>query len=126
MMAVILGYQLTPGIGLGPNPAPNSVLFVLMLLFIGVYHSFHKLTVRVNQDRVQLGYGVLKRNIGVSNIESVELANIDFIQYGGLGLKSNMKGALAYSTRTGEAVKINRKNETRYCSLQRTLTKPLM
>lgn len=108
--AASLGYQLITGIGLGSKPAPNSVLFVLMLLFFVIYHTFHKLTISINIHKVDLMYGFLKKTVYVPNIKSVELDNVGFIQYGGLGLKYNLKGELAYSTRTGEAVKINRRN----------------
>ena len=109
-MGWMLGYQLLTGIGLGSNPAPNSVLFTLMLLFYVIYHTFHKLSIKVNCERIQLGYGFLVKNISLSDIVEVEKASIKFLEFGGLGLKYNLKGELAYSTRVGDAVRIIRKS----------------
>ena len=109
-MGWMLGYQLYTGIGLGSKPAPNSVLFTLMLLFYFIYDTFHKLSIKVNRERIQLGYGLLVRNIPLWDVEAVEKSSIRFLEYGGLGLKYNLKGELAYSTRVGDAVRIIRKN----------------
>ena len=109
-MAVTLGYQLISGIGVGSNPAPNSVLFILLLLFIAIYYTFHKLEISINVHMVQLRYGVIRRIIYIPNIKSTELVHLNFIQFGGLGLKHNLKGEVAYSTRTGEAVKLHLRN----------------
>ena len=109
-LAIILGYQLYTGIGVGSQPAPNSMLFVLLLLFMGIYYTFYKLEISINVHMVQLRYGIIRKKIYVPNIKSVELDHINFIQYGGLGLKHNLKGEVAYSTRTGEAVKLTLRN----------------
>ena len=49
---------------------------------------------------------MIKKNIPYVDIERVELSNIDFFEYGGIGLKKNHRGDLAYSTRSGQAVKL--------------------
>jgi len=106
MTAGLAAMQTFTGTMIGPNPAPNSLLIVLSCMFGGVYLLFHELSIQVDSEGVELKYGLIKKNIPYGDIERVELSNIDFFEYGGIGLKKNHRGNLAYSTRAGPAVKL--------------------
>lgn len=91
---------------IGENPAPVKVLLTLSLIFGGVYLLFSRLGIQIDYHGVELRYGLIHRKIPYLDIECVELSNIDFYEYGGIGLKQNHRGDLAYSTRAGQAVKL--------------------
>jgi len=106
MTAGLAAIQTFTGTMIGPNPAPNSLLMVLSCMFGGIYLLFHELGIQIDQQGVELRYGLIRKNIPYLDIERVELSNIDFFDYGGIGLKQNHRGDLAYSTRAGQAVKL--------------------
>ena len=98
--------QTLTGTMIGENPAPNTVLITLSLLFGGIYIVFHRLQIELDYRGVKLSYGLMQRNIPYLDIERVELSNIGVMEYGGLGYKQNHRGDVAYSVRKGEAVKL--------------------
>ena len=106
MTAGLAAVQTFTGIMIGPNPAPNSLLILLSCMFGGVYLLFHELSIQIDSTGIELKYGLIKKNISYMDIERVELSNIDFFDYGGIGLKKNRRGDIAYSTRAGPAVKL--------------------
>ncbi|MFH1179876.1 MAG: hypothetical protein V1710_05915 [Candidatus Bathyarchaeota archaeon] len=106
MTAGLLTVQTLTGSMIGENPAPVEVLLTLSLIFGGVYLLFSRLGIQIDYHGVELRYGLIRRKIPYLDIERVELSNIDFYEYGGIGLKQNHRGDLAYSTRAGQAVKL--------------------
>ena len=104
MTAGLLTVQTLTDSMIGENPAPIEVL--LTLSFGGVYLLFSRLGIQIDYHGVELRYGLIRRKTPNLNIERFELSNIDLYEYGGIGLKQNHRGDLAYSTRTRQAVKL--------------------
>ena len=82
-------------------------LAILELAFIFMLLNFRKLIVTVTTDYLEFGYGVLKDRIKLSRITDCKLVEVKFQKYGGLGIKMEEDGSIAYVPKPGSCVKIS-------------------
>ena len=109
MVSGLLAAQLITGTMIGPNPAPNQVLFIIDALMVGVYATFRRLTVVLDDEAVQLSFSWIKNRIPYADIKSIQLFSVSLDEYGGLGLRYSKWGGEAYTNRMGEGIKIYRR-----------------
>lgn len=56
-------------------------------MFGVIYPNFRILRITIYADKLEVGYGVIKQNIRIEDIEKVQIHDPPWYQYGGLGLR---------------------------------------
>jgi len=79
---------------------------VLTVILVLVYVNVHHLKVEITEDRVTVGFGVLKKRIRREDIRSCEPYEITFENYRGYGIRRGADGTVGYCTGEGSGVKI--------------------
>ncbi|MHA1626961.1 MAG: hypothetical protein ACTSYT_03650, partial [Candidatus Asgardarchaeia archaeon] len=69
--------------------------------------NFRKLTVTVTADYLEFGYGVIKDRIKLSRITDCKMVDVEFQKYGGLGIRMERDGSIAYVPKPGKCVRIS-------------------
>jgi hypothetical protein len=85
-LLAVLVRQLAEG-PLGANPAPNSLLIGLILLFVVTGLNFATLTVRVTIHGISVGYGIIRHQIPWGEVVGCRLDETPAARYGGWGIR---------------------------------------
>ena len=94
---------------MGSRPAPSELLLGLDILFVLLYLNFSRLVIRIDSNRIEVAYGIIRKTIAIREITSCETSTAGFWVYGGVGIRLGVDGALAFTTSFGNAVRITRK-----------------
>lgn len=73
------------------------ILGISALLMLGVLICFGRLVITINARGARANFGPFARNLAWSEIERVEAGRYNWLQFGGWGLRGDMKGGMAYS-----------------------------
>lgn len=98
------------GIPVGTRPAPNYVLLILILALVLVFFNFRKLDIRVDAQKIEVSYGVIKKTTSWNDIVSCESITARPALYGGVGVRLGTDRSLAFTTSFGNAVRIVTRN----------------
>ena len=85
----------------------EGLLGILEAAFLFALMNFRKLVVRVSDDYLEFGYGILKDKVKLWKIKSCKIIEIKSQKYGGLGIQMEKDGSIAYVPRPGSCVKIS-------------------
>ena len=96
----------------GKKPIPLVAYLILMLVFIIIILLFYKLTIRIDNDKIEaiFGIGLLKKSIKLDDIQSIENYKIPW--YVGIGIRLTSKGWL-WNVSTGNAILIHNKTRSK-------------
>ena len=96
----------------GNKPLPLIPYVILMIVFIVVILFFYKLTITIDNDKIEaiFGIGLLKKSIKLNDIQSVENYKIPW--YTGIGIRLTPKGWL-WNVSTGNAILIQNKTRSK-------------
>ena len=96
----------------GKKPIPLVAYLILMLVFIIIILLFYKLTIIINEDKIEaiFGVGLLKKSIKLNDIQSIENYKIPW--YVGIGIRLTSKGWL-WNVSTGNAILIHNKTRSK-------------
>jgi len=92
------------------NPAPASILLILILVFGLIFLNFTRLSIIVDSESIKVRYGVVRETIFFDEVLSCEPARADLGLYLGVGIRLGVDISLAFTTSFGSAVKILRRN----------------
>jgi len=111
--------QVFMGIPLGSKPAPNISLIIFWLIFGIVFPMvliwFLKLIIEVRADGVYIRFMPFHLNYRrflYKDIVNYELIDYSFSEFGGWGIRVNIKGEKSYTMHGKQGVKLKLKNET--------------
>ncbi|MFO7996579.1 MAG: hypothetical protein R6U93_05500 [Dehalococcoidia bacterium] len=76
----------------GTNPAPNSFLIGMILVFVAIGINFATLTIRVTIEGVSVGYGIIRHHIPWGDIVGCRHDEASAIRYGGWGIRTAWAG----------------------------------
>ena len=95
----------------GKKPIPLVAYLILMLIFIIIILLFYKLTIIIDNDKIEaiFGIGLLKKSIKLNDIQSIENYKIPW--YVGIGIRLTPKGWL-WNVSTGNAILIHNKTRS--------------
>ena len=110
VLSSVLVVQLIFGLLAGWTPAVTIVFLTLIVAFGLITLNFRKLSIKVNSENVEVGYGIIKKKISLNEVVSCEPTMAKGRVYGGVGIRLGVDGSLAYVTSFGSAVKIMRRN----------------
>jgi len=109
VVAVIGLIQHYLDVSIGSRPAPTAFLFALDLFLVLIYLNFAKMDLYIDEDGVEVRYGIVRKRIPLHEIESSLPTKTPFTVYGGIGIRFGADGSLAFTTSFGNAVKVLRK-----------------
>ncbi|MBE0430407.1 MAG: hypothetical protein IBX67_01110 [Dehalococcoidia bacterium] len=90
LLAVLIR-QLVAG-PLGTNPAPNSFLMGMIVLFLAIGVNFAALRVSVDMRGILVGYGIIRHQIPWGEVVGCRLDEASAIRYGGWGIRTGWVG----------------------------------
>ncbi len=90
LLAVLIR-QLVAG-PLGTDPAPNSFLIGMILLFLVIGVNFATLAIRVTIHGISVGYGIIRHHIPWGKVVGCRLDEASAIRYGGWGIRMSWAG----------------------------------
>jgi Family of unknown function (DUF6141) len=104
---------------IGSNPAPNFVLVILWVVFGIVFPvmliGFLKLIIEVRVDGIYIRYAPFHlqfRKFSLKDIDNYEPVDYSALQFGGWGIRINLKGERAYNMNGKHGIRLRLKNET--------------
>ena len=108
LQAVLFGALVAVGVALvaplfgnGQSTASYVVYYVSMVIALALalfaFTSFRSLSVVVSDERLQVGFGPLKKSIPLQAVRSCEVEKYRWLTYGGWGIRFATKGRRAYS-----------------------------
>jgi hypothetical protein len=78
---------------IGDTPAPIWFFLIMFLLFLGLAINFSRLGIRITDQSITVGFGAIKRNIPLENVEDCILDEASAVRYGGFGIRiTRIKG----------------------------------
>jgi hypothetical protein len=89
VISVLLGlalYQWIVG-PIGSRPMESRYFAVMALLSLGMMLDFAWLTIRITQDGVIVGYGLVRRRVHWNDIEDCHADQASVVRYGGWGIR---------------------------------------
>ncbi|WP_055447846.1 hypothetical protein [Lacinutrix mariniflava] len=97
----------------GNNPISWVLLTSILLLFFLIILTFYKLTITIDNDKIEakFGVGLLKRSLKIKDINYDSIENIKVPMLYGIGIRLTPYGWL-YNVKTGNAIKIKSNNST--------------
>lgn len=122
MIAMWYGFvqQIVLGVPFGTNPAPDSMMWVMTLIFGAAFPIFMlsmRLIVEVDTNGVWVRYTpFVNRTIAFSDIERVEVRTYNAIaEYGGWGIRMGfgLRNKIAYNATGNQGVELTLKNGKR-------------
>lgn len=72
---------------LGTNPAPDSLLIGMILLFLVIGVNFATVTIRVTIQGISVGYGIIRHHIPWGRVVGCRLDEASALRYGGWGVR---------------------------------------
>ncbi|MCF3943793.1 DUF6141 family protein [Oceanobacillus alkalisoli] len=111
--------QILFGIPIGSKPAPDVILIIAWSLFGVIFPAvmigFIKLITEVRKDGIYvlfMPFHFHYRNFLYKDIEDYESIDYDLSNFGGWGVRINLKGEKAYTMYGKQGIKLFLKNET--------------
>ena len=86
-IVILIGIGLLVFAGLQVPRTPRLILIFISALLGFIYLTFLRLTIIITSNRISVGYGFIKHNIRLSNIEYIETRHPPWYWYGGLGIR---------------------------------------
>ena len=74
-------------IGVQVPRVPRIALIFISAMLGFIYLTFMRVTIIITSNRISVGYGFIKYNIRLSNIEYIEIRHPPWYWYGGLGIR---------------------------------------
>ena len=84
---LLLGIGLMIFIGVQVPRVPRIALIFISAMLGFIYLTFMRVTIIITSNRISVGYGFIKYNIRLSNIEYIETRHPPWYWYGGLGIR---------------------------------------
>jgi len=109
--AFLLGLVLFPGF-FNKQDLPQSarlIILVVAVLDLILFWSFSQLSIIITSQYLQLGFGIFRKNILLSNISEVEVENYKKSVYLGYGIRLGRDKSIGYIARGGRGVRIKMK-----------------
>jgi hypothetical protein len=92
------------------NPAPTPALLIFIGVFALIIINFMKLSINVNSENIKVRYGIARKTIPWNEVMSCEATTANFRVYGGVGIRLGVDSSLAFTTSSGNAVRITKTN----------------
>lgn len=110
--------QIIFGIPVGNQPAPDFMMILFWILFGILFPilmvGFMRLTTEVHEDGIYVRYLPFHyhyRKFSFHDIEKVEPIVYSFYEFGGWGVRTNMKGETVYSMSGKDGIRLHLKNQ---------------
>lgn len=87
------------------------ILGFVLLLDIFFIINFYQMRTIVTEDKLIFGFGVLKRELPLENIDEVIVEKFIFNRYMGYGIRTGRDRSVGYVARSGNGVRIKVKNQ---------------
>lgn len=82
------------------------LLIVVEGVLIFVFGNFYKLRIKVDEEYLEFGFGLIKKRFKRQDIISCEPYQLRFGNYLGMGIRFGFDKTIAFNTRFGRGVKI--------------------
>lgn len=95
---------------IGERPAPNWVLFLLLIVFLGITLNFRILSIVITTSSIIVAYGLVKSEIVWNRVESCSLDKTSAWRYGGWGIRLRKiagRWGIVYSIIGGQRVTVS-------------------
>jgi hypothetical protein len=110
----------------GTRPAPNWFFLVMFLVFLALGLNFARMTVRIDQHGISVGYKIIRHNISWGNVTECYREESSSLRYGGWGIRFGRvegKWRLVFNIIGGERVVIGQ-NQGRWDEFVFTTNNP--
>lgn len=96
---------------IGSKPIPLVITVILFVLFLGIMLSFYKLTISIDNEKlnIKFGIGFIKKTFLINEISLIEKIKTPW--YYGIGIRLTPKGWL-WNVKFGDAIYLQNKNKT--------------
>ena len=105
-LSVVFIFQSVLGIVLFSKPLPTPLFIILFVPFLLILINFAKLSIKVDSEKVRVGYGVIRKTISLKDVMSCKPTEAKARTYGGVGIRVGVNKSLAFSAYSGSAVEI--------------------
>ena len=105
-IVILIGIGLLVFAGLQVPRTPRLILIFISALLGFIYLTFLRLTIIITSNRISVGYGFIKHNIRLSNIEYIETRHPPWYWYGGLGIRFGWDWSIGFIQNFGRGVRI--------------------
>ena len=105
-IVILIGIGLLVFAGLQVPRTPRLILIFISALLGFIYLTFLKLTIIITSNRISVGYGFIKHNIRLSNIEYIETRHPPWYWYGGPGSRFGGDWSIGFIQNFGRGVRI--------------------
>jgi hypothetical protein len=106
----ILLFQTFTAIPAWWHPAPTAALLILTGFFAIIILNFLRLNIKVDNENIRVGYGIIRKTIPWKEVKSCEATKARFGAYYGTGIRIGTDKSLAFTTSLGNAIRITRTN----------------
>jgi len=72
-------------------------MLVALAVLVAAMGIFQRLRIAVTDERVEFGFGILRRSLPLASIQSCEVKRYNWLPYGGWGIRFSTGGRRAYS-----------------------------
>lgn len=86
ILFIFYAYQMVKG-PIGTDPVPNWFWLIMAVFLLAVTINFGRLTIKIDQEGILIGYGIFKKKISWDRVEDSYLDETSPIRYGGWGLR---------------------------------------
>ena len=83
-------------------------LYVVMdLFFIVMMLNFRKMLIRINDGKLVVSFGLIKKKVKLEDIRKCEVINASLSVYTGMGVRYGGDGSLGFVPRLGKAIRLS-------------------
>ncbi len=80
---------------------------IMDLFFIVMMLNFRRMTIKIEDGKLVVSFGVIKKKVKLEDIRKCEVINASLQVYTGMGVRYGGDGSLGFLPRLGEAVKLS-------------------
>ena len=92
LFLILALYQIMIG-PIGDTPAPTWFFLIVFILFLGLVINFSRLAIRITDQSISVGYGLIKHSMPLENVDECTLDEASAVRYGGFGIRvTRVKG----------------------------------
>ena len=103
----VLPFSIYKTLMVSTTPLWISILLIVVEgVLIFVFGNFYKLRIKVDEEYLEFGFGLIKKRFKRQDIISCELYQLRFGNYLGMGIRIGFDRTIAFNTRFGRGVKI--------------------